>query len=409
MSQIEVGAFRSVRFKKQTAQGTPATGGSATGEYIRRTTSTMNIQRSQTKSAEQRTSQQRAQSALGVKAGTGVSSGELAPGAYQDFFESLLRQAVQTPPTTGAIITVAAASTGTGTGTFTRSGGSFITDGFKLGMVMRWSGWAAPATANNAHNFIITALTATVMTVRSLDGGAIVAKTAGDSVTGVMAGKATWVPLTGHTRDYYTLEHWFGTVSQSELFTDVVVTACTIRIPGSGWVTVEFQLMGLDMTTGTTEYFTSPAQAVNSKAFEASGGALLINGARVATLSSLEITITGNYSAPGGVVGSETDPDIFPGSVEVSGTLTALFDNVTVRDAFLNKTPTAVYMAMANSKLPAADFCVVGMGAIEFGGADLDDAEKGLSRTCPFIGLEDITGATNTFATTVFIQDSLFS
>lgn len=409
MSTIEVGAFHSVRFKRQASQGTQAVGGAATGEYVRRTTSTMNIGRQQTKSAEQRTSQQRAQTALGVKAGTGVSSGELAPGAYQDFFESLLRQNVQAAVTSGALTTVVAASTGTGTGTFTRTGGDFIASGFRLGMLIRWAGWLTTATANNAKNMVITALTATVMTVRTLDGSAIVAKAAGDSVTATTAGKATWVPQTNHTRDYYTLEHWFGTVGASEQFIDVVVASCTIRVPGQGFVTVEFNLMGLDMVTGVAQYFTSPAAAVASKAFEASGGALIIDGARVGTLTSLEITITGNYSAPGGVVGSEVDPDIFPGAVDVSGTMSVLFDSVVYRDKFLSKTPAALYMCMATQKLPAADACVISMGSIEFGGADKDDGEKGLSQTCPFIALEDITGASNTVATTIAIQDTLFA
>ena len=47
--------------------------------------------------------------------------------------------------------------------TFTRVSGSFIADGFQVGMSVTWSGFAKPGTVNNG-TFVITALTALVMT-----------------------------------------------------------------------------------------------------------------------------------------------------------------------------------------------------------------------------------------------------
>ncbi len=77
----------------------------------------------------------------------------------------------------GLTVTVAASG-----GTYTRSAGSFITDGFFVGQVVQWSGFSNAG--NNAQK-TITALTATVMTVATAglvneSGGA-----GAESVTGV--------------------------------------------------------------------------------------------------------------------------------------------------------------------------------------------------------------------------------
>ncbi|HEY6038804.1 MAG TPA: hypothetical protein VIV58_31195 [Kofleriaceae bacterium] len=56
-------------------------------------------------------------------------------------------------------------------GVYTRSSGSFLTDGFFVGQVVSWTGFVNGA--NNQSNVTITALTATVMTV----GGVTIAET----------------------------------------------------------------------------------------------------------------------------------------------------------------------------------------------------------------------------------------
>ena len=55
------------------------------------------------------------------------------------------------------------AATATGNTTYTRSVGSFLTDGFFVGQRVSWTGFATPA--NNVTTLAISALSATVMTV----------------------------------------------------------------------------------------------------------------------------------------------------------------------------------------------------------------------------------------------------
>jgi hypothetical protein len=322
MTAIATGVFKTVAQKRQTALGTIAPGGGATGQYVRRTKSTLDLAKQTFKSAEILASQQRRDFRHGVRSITGTISGELSVGGYQPFIESICRQVVQAVISTGAIATVTAASTAppSGEGTYTRSAGSYLTDGFKLGDIINCTGWTTTGVANNNHYAIIIGLTATVMSIQMLDGVNVAAKAAGDSVTISQVGKKTWIPASGQVKHYYTIEHWFGDISQSEVFTDVVISEMQCKLPATGMATVDFPCMGLGFTENTTEYFTSPNAAPTGGIEASVNGIVVVNGNPVGLVTSADFTVKGNYSLPGGIVGSTSDPDVFPGVVAVSGT-----------------------------------------------------------------------------------------
>ena len=408
---IAVGVKKTLAFKKQSALGTIATGGAATGQYLRRVTSTIDLSKNTITSKEILPSQQRRDFRHGVKSVGGTISGELSVGGYQSFFESLLRQTVQTAATTGALTNITAAVTSGAAGTFTRAAGSYFTDGFKIGDVMQWTGWATTGVPNNTHNFLITNLTATVMTVLALDGVAVGAKASGDSVTGTLVGKKTWIPSTGHTRDYYTIEHFYSDVTLSEVFTDCVVTSAKVSLSPSDMAKVDWGIMGLNMTTAGAAYFTSPTAPSTGAITAGVNGALIIGGVVVAYVSSLSLDIEGSYTAPGGVVGATVDPDIFPGGLDVSGQMTLFFVDATYRDIFVNETETSATIVLTGNNTATSPVISITMSRIKFGGATKDDGEKGILLTVPFTALENINGgaAAANLQTTISIQDSAFT
>jgi len=403
---IATGVAKKLVYKKQSALGTIATASGA--QYLRRVTSTIDLKKATYQSAEIRSDYQRADFRHGIRTVDGTISGELSPGSYSDFLGSAVRQAWQSPSTTGALTTVTAASTSGAAGTFTRSGGSYLTDGFKIGDVVRWTGWATTGVPNNTHNFLITALTALVMTGTMLDGVAVGAKAAGDSVTCTVQGKKNWIPSTGHLREYYTIEHAYSDITQSEVFTDCVISQAMLKMPASGMNTIEFPILGLNMTTGTTAYFTTPTAAVGTGVTAAANGALYIGGVVVGLVTGLDITLNGNYSTPGGVVGSNVEPDIFQGSIDVTGNATVLFQDGTFRDYFLNETEVSLIAVFTTANTASADFFGVTMSRLKFGGASKDDGEKGLTLTMPFTALLNTAGgaAVANLGTTISFQDS---
>jgi hypothetical protein len=408
---IATGVFKRVSIKKQIGLGTPAPAGpSGSAQYLRRVTSTLDLTKAAYTSAEILVSQQRRDMRHGVRSVTGTISGELSVGAYQLPMESVLRQVSQVGATTGALATSASSGAGTFAGTFTRSAGSYLTDGFKVGDVVRFTGWAAPALANNAINYLITALTATVMTVRTLNQTDIVAKAAGDSVTVSLAGKKTWVPQSGQSRDYYTIEQFFSDISISERFTDCVFADINLTFPASGMATVNFPVMGINAVTGNAEYFTTPAAQSVGPILASVNGALLVNGVVVAAITSFTLSVKGNYAGASGVVGSNTEPDIFPGVMDTTGSATVLFSDAVMRDLFYNETESSISVVLTGDNTPNAPIFAVNLPRVKFSGATKDDHPLGLAQTMPFTALENYAGGagTATLATSISIQDSMF-
>lgn len=404
MTVIASGVFKQLRVKKQSAIGTKATVGSA--QLLRRVSSTIDLQKETYQSNEIRPSMQRSDMRHGIRSVGGTISGEISCGTYQGFFESLLRAASSSAATTGALTNVTSAVTTGASGTFTRAAGSYLTDGFKVGMVVRWSGYASPATANNAHNFLITGLTALIMTGVMLDAVPVVAKAAGDSITCLEVGKHTYMPQSGHTRDYWTIEHWYADVGISEQFVDCVISSANIKLPPSGMSTIDFEVMGINMETGVAEYFTSPSAASSGSVIAAVNGAMYVQGVPIALITGMDFTVNGNFTTPGGIVGSNINPDIFPGALDVTGNLTVLFTDATMRDYFINETEVSIVAVFTTGNTGSSDFQTHVFPRVKVGGATKDDGEKGLTMTMPFVALENAAAATNSIATTYWTQDS---
>lgn len=405
------GVFKKLSIKKQALLGTKAPAGAAgTARYMRRVTSTIDLTKATYQSNEVNPSQQVRDMRHGVRAVSGSISGELSAGGYQLPFESILRRVSTAGVTTGAVADVVIASNGAGTksGTITRAGGTFLTTGFKVGDIVRQAG---PANANTNKNLLVTAASQTVLTVRTLDGSDLIAQGAAAGVTIAVAGRKTFVPADGQTRDYYTIEHWFSDVPTSEQFTDCVFTGATVSLPATGMATVEFPVMGLDMQTGAAEYFTTPAAAPAGPIEAAVNGAIVVNGTVVADVTGLTITIAGGYAAPGGMVGTNVDPDIFPGVVAVSGQLTAMFRSTELRDLWVNEGEFGIIGVFTGDNTPAAPFTSFVMSRCKFTGNTKDDVATGITQTMPFTALEQVTnggaGMVNE-ATTISIQDSAF-
>lgn len=415
MTTIASGINKLLVFKRQTALGTPAVGTTG-GQYLRRTTSTLNKKRASYSSKELRPSQQRADMRLGTTSVEGTISGEISVGTYQSFEESVLRALASSAVTfTAATGDITTASTGTSTGTIATAAGNFLTTGFRLGMVIRATNFTTPATANNGTNLFITAITANgkTMTVARLDKGAIVAKTGETGLVGLTeVGKHIAMATSAHTRDYYSIEHLFAdlTPDQSELYTDCVVTQMDVKLPGSGLMTNDFMIKGLDMTPATTQYFTAPTGVTTGSALASANGLLYVNGNPVALITGMNVSAKGNYTTIGGVVGSNAEPDIFPGDMTVEGSITVLFTDATMRDYFINEIEVGIYAVFMTGTGPTADFKSYCLPRCKMGGADKDDGEKGLVQTMPFTALENINGGAvnGTFPTSMAIQDSQF-
>lgn len=337
------GVSKQVAYKKETTFGTAA--GAAGGKLLRRTTADFTSTRESYESAEIRTDRQVSDFRLGTKSTDGSLSGELSPGSYSDLIQSVLAKDFAVGGTAASVsVTIAASGSFF---TLTRATGSYITDLFKVGEVVRMTG-AGLNIANQTNNCLVVAVSALVLTVRAISGTTLVAEGPIATVAIAAVGKETIVPLTGHTDDSYSVEEFYSDIAQSELHTGVKFGNFSVTVPATGLVTTDFTAMGKGLAlTGTSAYFTSPAALSTTGVVAAVNGAVIINGsATTACVTSFDLSIDREMEASQ-CIGSNSAEEIFTGVIRATGNLSIYLESGTVRDLFENESLVTLVLALA--------------------------------------------------------------
>ena len=392
------GINKTVSYKKETTFGVLPTAAGA--QTIRRVSSSFNLTKETYQSEEIRTDYQLSDFRHGVRSVEGNVSGELSAGTYADFLASALARnwTAATPSTLGS---TTIASVG-GTYTITRTTGSYLTDGVRVGNVIRLTGFA---TANNDKNLLVIALTATVATVIALNGNTLTPETVASGGTYAVTGKSTYAPTTGHTDDSYSFESWYSDIGQSEVYVGNKVNTVGIALPATGLTTVEIGFMGQDLKQrGTTQYFTSPTAQGTNGIFAAVNGALIVNGAPVALVTSANININRNMTSEA-VVGSNIKPEIYEGRIVVEGDFSTLFQDGTFAGYFDTEAEISLVIALTANSSANSEFMSFTLPRLKLSTDTKDDGEKGLVSQNSFQALKG-TGANGFEATTIMIQDS---
>jgi hypothetical protein len=400
---IATGIAKQLRYKLESAWGTAP--GASGAQLLRRVSSDLNLKKDTYESNEIRTDYQVADYRHGVRRVEGTIRGELSPLTYSEFLAAACRKAwAATAAITGLSITIAGSGP---TYTVTRAAGDFIAGGLKIGDVIRLTAGSFNA-ANLNNNLGIVNLTATVATVVVLNGSALVAEGPIASATVSVPGKRVWTPITGHTDQSFAIEHWFADIAQSELFLGCKVNTIGVALPATGMATIDVAFMGKDVTTATAQYFTSPNALTSSGITAAVNGVVRYGNGKVSNISGAQLNYNGGMSTKP-VIGSNTVPDIFEGRVRWDGQFTAMFEDATYRDAFLNETAVSFTVWLTANNLPNSDFIGFTVYNAKLNDSAKSDGEEGLEQTVPFVALFNSAGgaAANTEQTTVLIQDSL--
>jgi hypothetical protein len=388
--------------RKQTGLGVP---GSATGQVLRRTSSVFSAIRDTFPSNEVQTHHQSTGVSYGLKRAEGTVEGELSPGTYQLFMESILE---------ADAAAVNAYNSGTDTtpnvaGTFTDASGGFLTAGLKVGMVGRWTGFTSTAAGNNGKNFWITGLTATVMTGIFLNGDAVVTATAGDDATFTPVGKFISPPLTGHTKNYLQIEEYYSDLTDSDLFTDCVVGSVDVSLPATGNATLSAGLVGLSRTLSGSQVMAAPTAETDTPIMTAVNGALYINGVST-PVTGLTINISNNAAPTSAEVGSNSAGDVSRSTINVSGQFMAMLRDQTLSALYDAETDVSIICVVTGDETDQADFVAFSLGQVKITGDSPDDNDA-IMRTYPFTAQIYRAGGSGTAwnETILTVQDSDFA
>lgn len=400
---IAQGINKQVAIKKQTALGTAATGSG--GQILRREQSTNTLKKDTYANNEIASHQQSTGKTHGLRSVDAALNGVLSAGTYSTVIASVMRDDF----TATTSLTGLALAVGGVLGAYTLTGtGLLVSGGFKIGDIIR----ITVATGLNADclnkNLLITNITNTVITVKTLNGSTMTTGS-GTACTLALPGKKSVVPITGHTKDYWTVEDWQSDISQSEVFSDVMFGKLDIGLPSTGNATFSVSGVGLNRTTGATRILTTPTGETASNPLAAINGILIVNGAAVTNITGVTLSIDGKAAGMGAVVGSNVAPDIQRGTIEVSGSFTALYQDATLSTLFDNATQVNLVAIIEDNSTASSDFVSFSMSNITLDGDGKDDGDKAIVRTYPFTARINMAGgiALANDQTIISVQDSL--
>lgn len=371
------------------------------GRILRRNSATQNLSIDGFGSQEILQSQQIRDYRNGVGRGGISYASNLVPGSAGDFFEALLRRnyAAVTPYVSIAITA--------GTTTLTRATGSWITDGFRFGMVISSNGWAAPATANNNRSLRIIGITDLVLTFAGVKNEVLVAKAAGDSVTVSVVGKVTFTPASGHTNPYYTYEDLLPDLAtpSSDVYEDVRWQSLGLSVPSTGIAMLQAQGAARDVISSSTAYFTAPTAVSNVGSVAGVSGLLRLNGADVAYVTQMGIQMGRSVSSEA-VIGSNRVPDIVLGPLSVQGSLSAYLLDVSLITAWKAETVFELVLKLDSDQTVNSPFVCITLPALKLTNVTKNDSPTSLMQQATFLALENIVTTGGMEATSFMVQDS---
>lgn len=377
--------------------------GASGGQVLRRVGSTLDLQKDTYESGEIRSDRQVADFRHGTRRVSGAISGELSPRTYFPLIEAVHRDT----STAGVVLDETDLTSCEATGsTFVFGGGDPVALGLGVGMVIRFTNLSEAL--NNARNFTIISFGGTSNRTITVTP-APTAMGADSAFTLTVPGKTTIVPAAGHVRRLFAFEHYHDDLDIARLFTECRVHGYRIGLPATGMGTIEIPVMGRNMTVlsgGSAPYFTSPTAAGTDGITAAVNGTLLVAGTAVGVVTGIELNAEIAASMPA-VVGQNFAPDIILGRYRLTGQVTALFENATLLNAFLNETEVSILARFDATSAANTDAVSFLLPRVKFGGASIPGTGEGEQIvTLPFQALLYGGSEAGLPATTIRIHDT---
>lgn len=303
---------------------------------VRRVSSTLDLMKEATQSAEILPSRQVRTFRHSGRRAEGNIAGELSPGSYFDFFEAIHRDtrraAAAVPPLTQATHATLAADAAAGTLTF--GGGDPVAAGLRVGDVVSATGLSEPL--NEGARFIVLGFSgASNRTVEVAPAPATMPADATFSLA--LVGASTEVPRSGHLRRKLAVEIFREDLDRSRLFTEMRLNSYRVTTGATGIVGVEFGLMGRNMHRrgpGLAPYH-DPATVgalSETQGCDAVNGVVRARGRRMGVVTGLNFGLALAADAPR--VQQKFPPDILLGTARGTGELSVLVDDSDLAEVF---------------------------------------------------------------------------
>ncbi|MDP8184408.1 phage tail tube protein [Phocoenobacter skyensis] len=230
--------------------------------------------------------------------------------------------------------------------------------------------------------------------------------------TGEKKAKLLTIPEVGHTTDSYTIEDTFADLGLSRIYTGCRVSKINLDIQPNGIASVTVTFLGQKGEETTTQYFTNAGEITQSAKLAGINGKLFVGKREAALVTGMKIDIDLNASSEP-VLGAKYAPDVFIGTVAVSGSFTMYFQDKKMIEAVRNNANLSIALRMDAGSETDADYMTFILPGIKATSVEIDDGAKNLIQTLNFDAFPAVYDSSSTIddklkkATTLIIQDTL--
>lgn len=213
--------------------------------------------------------------------------------------------------------------------------------------------------------------------------------------------QGTWttnVLKLGTTQRSFAIEEGFMDLAQYRVFNGVTFNTMSLTVTPDQLVTGTFGFMGSGTSAFTgTSIDVSPTAITAKDKFFHEGGTITEGGTTVAYITSINLELTNNLQGSY-ALGSTSYRTLSSGKAEVTGTVTALFEDATLYNKFRNSTDSSLqFILSAGSPAETLTFKVP---KVKYTGGSLQRAADGpVLVELQFSGVYDGTDATSLMVT----------
>jgi hypothetical protein len=378
------GSRHSLYAVKEVTNGTTPTNPAL--DLVRSTGTTLGLNKDSIQSEEIRSDRMITDFRLGANNVSGDVNFELSYGTFDDLLQGVLLSADWAAPATTGTTTLDATGTG-----FSRASGSFVTDGFLVGQTVTSSGYVGSGFNGKST---VTAVAALTLTTTPLSGAHGIESGTGDEL--VVASESI---QSGTTRSSFTMVRHFADVQTADkpyyIYRGVELNTMTLSVAANAIVTGTFAVVGKSQTLatdltalGTPTY---PA-ATTTKPLDSFTGALEEGGVVIAVITEMTLTLE-NGLAPRFVVGDANTILPSVGRSNLTGQVTAFFEDSDLVEKFINETESSLVFTLPDGVGNRKRFRIP---RIQYTGGQPDVSGEGpVTLTMPFQALLDADTSTN--------------
>ena len=335
-------------------------------QELRATTRAINLEKNMLETAEVRADRQKSDVRHGFNRVVGAPGGELSLKSLDDILEIALARAwVAVTQVSGTNLSI-----NSGTKILGRAAGSFITDGYRAGDIVRVAGFA-----NGANNTDFLVLTVVALSLTLSDpSNVIVTEAAGAARTVTYPGKRLDI---GSVLSTLTVERAFAGVTKYQAFKGVAIDKMSLSIKPESIVGGTFDMIGMSAAAMSNSPLSSvdPVARQTTTPLASFEGALYEGGVLAAVVTSLDLALNNNRQLAA-VIGSKYSPDVYEGVLDLTGAIVAFFEDATLLNKFINETESKLYVK-CQDPVTATDFISFTFPRVKYTGGMIDPPQVG--------------------------------